>query len=474
MLVVGFDGATWDIISPLIAQGSLPAFEALVHESTWGSMESTVPPMTIPAWISMFSGLTPEQLCVFDFNKIIMGKKTVGSRLVTSSDYRGKLLRDILSERKMKSLVLNIPGTYPPYPIEGHLIGLDLTPLEKCTYPSELEHILTEEHDLTLIKENQRQLFRGGKTALSIIEKEERMVLDVAVSFCRAHEYDVVFVRFGIPDHVSHHSLDDGVMKECHLLMDSLLKRIREIPCDYLVLVSDHGIRKEEKLFHINMYLEEMGFFKAGVREKLRDFGHKTVTTLGKRMVGEAKRLGTERQDFTSIETIHRKKSIAFAYSAIPTRFCPLYITDNGEKEAVVRALEQSQYVEKVHDVTCQDGPAALVESCYQIAARPGRALVDLQPRWYHDMKGIFLIQGKDVRKGHQIACSIYDVAPTILHGLGVPIPDILTGRILEEAFEEGSTIRERTPRYVHSSYKRDEREKVKDSIRTLGKLGRL
>ena len=475
IIVVGFDGATWDIINPLIAHGALPAFETLMNESTWGSMESTMPPMTIPAWISMFSGLTPEQLGLFDFNKVIVGKKAVETRLVNSSDCSGSLLWDILSRRTMKSLVLNIPGTYPPYPIEGHLIGLDFTPLERCTYPFELEQLLTEKHNLALIRENQHQFLKGGKAALDMIRKEETMVLDVAMSFCRAYEYDIAVVRFGIPDHVSHHSLDENVMRECHFFMDNLLQHIREIPCEYLILVSDHGIKKGEKLFHINTYLEDMGFFSMGTRERLREFGDKAIITLGKRVVGETKRLGTEHRDFTSMETIQRKKSAAFAYSAIPTQFCPLYITDNSAREAIVQRLKQCEYVKNIHDVKCQDGPAALVESSCQIAARPGKAHIGYQPRWYHDMKGIFLIQGKDVRKGHHIDCSIYDIAPTLLHMLGVAIPDGLTGRILEEAFEESSEIRKRIPQYAKASaHERNEEERVKDSIRILGKLGRL
>ncbi len=142
VLIVGFDGATWDILTPLIQQGKLPTFRKLVEEGTSGYMESTVPPVTIPAWISMFSGLKPQQLGIFDFNRIVVEDGIMESRLFNSSDYKGRLMWDFLSRKGMKSLVLNVPGTYPPYPIEGHLIGFDYTPMEKCTYPGELEEIL--------------------------------------------------------------------------------------------------------------------------------------------------------------------------------------------------------------------------------------------------------------------------------------------------------------------------------------------
>jgi predicted AlkP superfamily phosphohydrolase/phosphomutase len=474
VLVVGFDGATWDIINPLISQGALPTFEALMNRSSWGVMESTMPPMTIPAWISMFSGLTPEQLCLFDFNKVTVGEETVECRLVNSGDCRGKFLWDLLSQREMKSLVLNVPGVYPPYPIEGHLIGLDLTPLEECTYPPELEEVLTEKHNLIHIREGQNQLFRGEKAALGLIEEEEEMVLEVAVSFCRAHAYDVAFVRFGIPDHVSHHSLDDNRMRECHLLMDNLLQQIQEIPCEYLVLVSDHGIRKEEKVFNINRYLEDMGIFRIGVKDRLGEMVNRGLATVRKRFVGEIRRLGTQKHHFTSVETIYRKKSAAFAYSALFNRFCPLYVTDDSKKDKIIKSLNKCKYVKKVHEVKCQGGPAALVESHYQIGTKPGRPLIELQTRWYHDMKGIFLIQGKDVKEGHRVDCSIYDIAPTLLHMVGVPIPDVLTGNVLTEMFEEGSEFRERTPQYGNPFSEEDEKEKVKDSIRALARLGKL
>lgn len=59
----------------------------------------------------------------------------------------------------------------------------------------------------------------------------------------------------------------------------------------------------------------------------------------------------------------------------------------------------------------------------------------------YHDRAGLVIFRGAGVRKGAQIgACSNLDLAPTMLHLMGLPIPSHMKGRVLEEAFVDGPT----------------------------------
>jgi predicted AlkP superfamily phosphohydrolase/phosphomutase len=51
-----------------------------------------------------------------------------------------------------------------------------------------------------------------------------------------------------------------------------------------------------------------------------------------------------------------------------------------------------------------------------------------------HTLYGILTIYGPDVNKGQEIiGATLYDIAPTILHMLGVPIPEDLDGKVLSE-----------------------------------------
>ena len=62
VLVLGIDGATFKPIGPMVRSGRLPNFKGLMEEGAWGVLESTVPPVTIPAWVSMMTGKNPGRL----------------------------------------------------------------------------------------------------------------------------------------------------------------------------------------------------------------------------------------------------------------------------------------------------------------------------------------------------------------------------------------------------------------------------
>ena len=49
LLIIGLDGATWSIIKPWADEGKLPTFKKLMKKGVWGSLESTIPPITCPA-----------------------------------------------------------------------------------------------------------------------------------------------------------------------------------------------------------------------------------------------------------------------------------------------------------------------------------------------------------------------------------------------------------------------------------------
>ena len=67
VLVIGLDGATFDLIKPWAAQGHLPTLNHLLHNGVHAPLRSTMPPMTAPAWTSFATGVNPGKHCIFDF-----------------------------------------------------------------------------------------------------------------------------------------------------------------------------------------------------------------------------------------------------------------------------------------------------------------------------------------------------------------------------------------------------------------------
>lgn len=66
ILVIGLDGATWDVIKPLADEGKLPAVGELMESGVWGELESTIPLITVPVWFSRDMGVNPDRIGVFN------------------------------------------------------------------------------------------------------------------------------------------------------------------------------------------------------------------------------------------------------------------------------------------------------------------------------------------------------------------------------------------------------------------------
>lgn len=61
VVLVGIDGATWDVIRPLAAAGKLPTFARLPSEG-WSAPLRSMEPMVSPAlWTTIATGKTPAR-----------------------------------------------------------------------------------------------------------------------------------------------------------------------------------------------------------------------------------------------------------------------------------------------------------------------------------------------------------------------------------------------------------------------------
>jgi predicted AlkP superfamily phosphohydrolase/phosphomutase len=67
VMVIGFDGATLELIRPWAEAGNLPTFQRLMSQGVSGNLQSTVPPVTPAAWSSLVTGLNQGKHGVFDF-----------------------------------------------------------------------------------------------------------------------------------------------------------------------------------------------------------------------------------------------------------------------------------------------------------------------------------------------------------------------------------------------------------------------
>jgi len=99
-----------------------------------------------------------------------------------------------------------------------------------------------------------------------------------------------------------------------------------------------------------------------------------------------------------------------------------------------------------------------------------------------HRMDGIFMAYGKAVQAGTAVLdAQITDLAPTILHAMGVPIPETVDGRILTEIFSP--TFQPPSPTGPSQSWHQSgnghsqglttaEKQTLSDRLRSLGYVG--
>src|SRR3979409_1318657 len=67
VLLIGLDGATFDILDPLIESGVMPVLRDLIGSGVRATLQSTVPALTPPAWTSLVTGRGPGSHGIFDF-----------------------------------------------------------------------------------------------------------------------------------------------------------------------------------------------------------------------------------------------------------------------------------------------------------------------------------------------------------------------------------------------------------------------
>jgi len=94
ILIIGLDGATLNVIEPLVKAGRLPTFASFMQEGVWGKLRSTVLPLSPPAWTSFMTGKNPGKHGIFGFVTPLAGEYK--TRLVTGRDIKeGKALLGI-------------------------------------------------------------------------------------------------------------------------------------------------------------------------------------------------------------------------------------------------------------------------------------------------------------------------------------------------------------------------------------------
>lgn len=285
VLILGIDGATFDIIDPLVAQGRLPNLARLMGGGVSAPLRSTQPCQSSVAWPAFMTGKNPGKNGVYAFWEADPGQ--VIRPLISYPSIQAATIWEILSERGHRVGSVNLPVTFPPPEVNGTMVAGLLTPSveTRFTHPPELHaELLAQVGSVPLDMDLMR--FRGKGQDLEFLDAAYRtMEARTRITqylMDRDPDWDVFMCTWTITDRVQHffwkymdeahpiYATERGeklrdVIRQCYIRVDAevgkLLERV-DLDRDTVVVVSDHGFGPKRKNVYLNHWLEGEGLFR--------------------------------------------------------------------------------------------------------------------------------------------------------------------------------------------------------------------
>ncbi|MHA2248686.1 MAG: alkaline phosphatase family protein [Candidatus Hodarchaeales archaeon] len=544
VVVIGLDGATFDLIRPWATEGKLPTFARLMDKGTWGNLASTVPPVTSPAWPTFSTGKNPGKHGIFDYIRPRQGRFD----LVNASAIDSLVLWEILSGKGKRVGVINVPVTYPPRPVNGFLVAGLLSPSKAdFTYPSNF--LRRYEAELGPYRVMPNVQYKDGNEdefiadLQDLIERRKRF----ALALMQDEPWDFLMIHFlalDVAQHALWHFMDpahprhdptranrysDAIL-QLYQQVDAALAEITALLGDdtMLFLMSDHGFGplhrvvnlnnlfletgllylKRDPLTRLKFALARLGITPATAYEWLARLGLQSITfkvskRVRNRVVGR----------FLSFDDVDWSRTVAYSMGHVGQVYLnmkgrqPQGIVPPEEyervRQRVLDVLERlvdphtgRELVDRVifreevcHGPHCEQGPDLhLVMDGYRVIAFPlfatNTRVVTEQIRGdsgCHRANGIFVAYGPLAHAGGRIeGANIVDLAPTILHAFGLPVPRDMDGRVLTEIYAPDHLaslpVEFETPglALAEKAYVLDQEEaqELEDRLRGLGYLG--
>ena len=201
VLLIGLDGATWHLLRPWVDAGQLPNLRRLMSNGAWGPLTSTILPQTPPAWTSMVTGVHPGRHGIFSFIRRRPG--TYEKELTTSRHRRREPLWDITGRVSKRSIILDLPLTFPPDPVHGIMVSGLGTPgwTSDFVWPRELKEAIIGQFG-----PYEFDIYFSGDMA-KYLEEAVRMTehrIGVARYLLRTQPWDFFMVVLTTPDRLQH------------------------------------------------------------------------------------------------------------------------------------------------------------------------------------------------------------------------------------------------------------------------------
>jgi predicted AlkP superfamily phosphohydrolase/phosphomutase len=474
-VVVGLDGANWEHLEPWIEGGELPNLKMLKQRGAWSRSASELPYVTFPNWKCYSTGKNPGKLGVFWWELVDVANRSVS--MPNSRSFDGAELFDYLSAAGLRCGVINMPTTYPPRHLDG---GFMIAGGPGCadrgyTAPTELEKELTDRFGYCThpgIATSKRKRYIQKVLDLIDLRFEAGKYLMDRVDFL---QITVFYINM-----LQHFFWKDDPVLEGWRRIDRHLGDFMARDCR-LVLLSDHGCCRIDRIFNINAWLVEKGYLVL-----MKDFSSDRVPIGLKRLISRLRRnpalrsrvrrwlppqllnriglLQEELRGSLKFQMIDWDQTVAFASGQ-----GPVYLNPGSPRFRSGLDEELADRLESLRDPSIDRPPVLRVHrrdevyrgdylyrapdlvaeqnEGFYINGRVGKTIL-FEPTdlWQAENSrlGIFLMYGPGVAPGFKGETKITDIAPTLLRWHGLPVPADMDGLARSRFFENAFSLQEK------------------------------
>jgi predicted AlkP superfamily phosphohydrolase/phosphomutase len=493
VFIIGIDGATFDIINPMVKEGLLPTFSRLMEEGAFGRLDSTIPYLSPPAWTSFMTGKNPGKHGILDF----FGRcpDSYNARFFNALSRREKPFWTLLSESGKKVCVINVPMTYPPDKVNGVMIsGMD-TPGAGSNFfhpPSIIYELNKNVGGYILEKGSRKDIVEKKDKYISDLKRALENRFEVTKYLMEKHPWDLFVVVFEATDRAQHYfwkymdpkhpefSPYDNKYKhfihDIYRQMDDKIgKLIKKLHDDITVIIlSDHGFGPLYKSVRLNQWLSLRGYLSYKADLRVRSNGG--VIKWVKKLIPSNVKRSLKKMAFNVSPNVNWHETRAFTMGGFGSIYInlrgrePCGIVEPGSEYEALRnqimeelkelrdpgngrnVIENVYKREEVYTGTFFDAAPDILISwseCYSFIGDSEQVILRIKSerdnlftthRWSgnHRPQGVLFVKGRDIKRGHEIEkANIMDVAPTALYLLGEKVPKDMDGKVLRDAISE-------------------------------------
>ncbi len=269
-VVLGIDGVPCSLLKRFIDEGLMPNLAELAKKGTLSAMTASIPEVSSTSWSTFMTGVNPGKHGIYGFMELKKGSykwKFPDSRDVSSST-----LWDIARKNDKKSVVINVPSTYPAKEVNGMLTaGFVALDLKKATYPeSAYEYLKGIGYIMDVNARKAQESLEALADEIDItFEKRKKAIMH----FLDTGEWDLFIGVITETDRLHHYlwvALDDeshpqhdffiGFYKKLDAFIGEMYEKVGDdIP---FIMLSDHGFTTIKKEVYLNTWLREKGYLK--------------------------------------------------------------------------------------------------------------------------------------------------------------------------------------------------------------------